>query len=573
MKQPSEHDDILACYDDLLRLALSKCGHQQDAEDLVSETILAAYAYIHRGGSITFPRTWLANTLMHKYNSALRKKYHTPVSVSPDALFDMADDSDVRAEEVFLATEEAARVRRELCYLGELHRKVLLLYYFHGESVAEISQALGIPQGTVKSRLSAGRDALRARMTKGREESMENKKHPIPGRLWVNWSGNDGPHGEPTSLVEGDLIAENLLMLAYKEPISLPELADTIGIPTVYIEPIVRRLLDAELMAKTDAGKVYTDFMIYFPDTDREYAHYKGQIAFVEKFFDKISPILVALIEGVHGLSEALPEERKLRSRQRMKLERFAVTKALQDFEVNGQSRYDCPIRYKPRPDGGAWIAFGWANPGDQKPDERGREMGAYHIHGGRRTSRYNGRIGEEDVQLALVEFDTSFYDCPARYHGTCDMTTYFDHIHHFLYRLQKGLSVEEGMFPNNLIEGIPQFIERGILTREEDRLLPDIPVLNEGEYAALDRLIQFAVEGLKATIGVPFHEYLAGAAEWVPPHLDREAVPDIYRYRRATICFVMAAVRKAHEEGIHMKGVDYCCPPMLLVCDESSVR
>ena len=128
-------------------------------------------------------------------------------------------------------------------------------------------------------------------------------------------------------------------------------------------------------------------------------------------------------------------------------------------------------------------------------------------------------------------------------------------------------------MFPNNLIEGIPQFIERGILTREEDRLLPDIPVLNEGEYAALDRLIQFAVEGLKTAIGAPFHEYLAGAAEWVPPHLDREAVPDIYRYKRATICFVMAAVRKAHEAGIHMKGVDYCCPPMLLVCDESSVR
>lgn len=573
MKQPSEHDEILACYDDLLRLALSKCGHQQDAEDLVSETILAAYAYIHRGGSITFPRTWLANTLMHKYNSALRKKYHTPVSVSPDALFGMADDSDARAEEMFFATEEAARVRRELCYLSELHRKVLLRYYFYGERVAEISQALGIPQGTVKSRLSAGRDALRARMTKGTEESMENKKHPIPGRLWVNWSGNDGPNGEPTSLVEGDLIAENLLMLAYKEPISLPELADTIGIPTVYIEPIVGRLLDAELMAKTDAGKVYTDFMIYFPDTDREYAHYKGQLALVEKYFGEISPILVSLIEGVHGLAEALPEDRKLRPRQRMKLERFAVTKALQDFELNGQSRYDCPIRYKPRPDGGAWIAFGWANPGDQKPDERGREMGPYHIHGGRRTSRYSGRIGMEDVQLALVEFDTSFYDCPARYHGTCDMSTYFDHIHHFLFRLHKGLSIEEGMFPNNLIEGIPQFIERGILTREEDRLLPDIPILTEEEYAALDRLIQIAVDGLKATIGVPFHEYLAGAAEWVPPHLDREAVPDIYRYRRATICFVMAAVRKAREEGIHMKGVDYCCPPMLLVCNENFTK
>jgi RNA polymerase sigma-70 factor (ECF subfamily) len=210
-KQP-EHDAILSCYDDLLRLALSKCNHQQDAEDLVSETMLAAYAYLHRGGVIHYPRTWLANTLMHKYNSALRKKYASPVSVSPDALLSMSDDSEALAEEAFLATEEAARLRRELCYLGELHRKVLLRHYFYGESVAEIAEALGVPQGTVKSRLSAGRDALRVRMTKGMEENMnmESKKNPIPGRLWVNWSGNDGPGGEPTSLVEGDLIAENL---------------------------------------------------------------------------------------------------------------------------------------------------------------------------------------------------------------------------------------------------------------------------------------------------------------------------------------------------------------------------
>ena len=570
-KQP-EHDAILSCYDDLLRLALSKCNHQQDAEDLVSETMLAAYAYLHRGGVIHYPRTWLANTLMHKYHSALRKKYASPVSVSPDALLSMSDDSEALAEEAFLATEEAARLRRELCYLGELHRKVLLRHYFYGESVAEIAEALGVPQGTVKSRLSAGRDALRVRMTKGMEENMnmESKKNPIPGRLWVNWSGNDGPGGEPTSLVEGDLIAENLLMVAYKEPLSLPELADTIGIPTVYIEPIVRRLVDAELMAETESGKVYTDFMIYFPDTDREYAHCKGQIALVERYFDGISRVLVDLIEGVKAFADGLPKERSLRDRPCMKLERFAVTKALQDFEINGQRRYDCPIIYKPRPDGGAWIAFGWASPGDQKQDERSREIGQYYVHGGRRTSRYSGQIAEADIHVALVEFDTSFYDCPARYHGTCDMTTYFDHIHHFLYRLHKSLPIEDGIFPNPLIEGIPQFIERGILTREGDRLLPDIPILTEEEYAALDRLIGQAVEGLKAAIGAPFHEYLKGAAEWVPPHLDREAVPDIYRYKRATICFVMAAVRKAQEAGIHMKGVDYCCPPMVLVYREN---
>lgn len=36
-------------------------------------------------------------------------------------------------------------------------------------------------------------------------------------------------------------------------------------------------------------------------------------------------------------------------------------------------------------------------------------------------------------------------------------------------------------------------------------------------------------------------------------------------------MCFVMAAVRKAHDFGIHMKGVDYCCPPMVLTYRETN--
>ena len=569
MNQQPERDDILLCYDDLLRLALSKCHHQQDAEDLVSETMLAAYAYLHRGGVIRYPRTWLANTLLHKYHSTLRKKYATPVSVSSDALADMADDGDVLAEEAFLASEEAARLRRELCYLGELHRKVLLRHYFCGESVAEIAGALDVPEGTVKSRLSAGRDALRARMTKG-TEMMEDKKYPLPGRLDVTWSGRDGPMGEPASLVENDLIAENLLILAYKAPVTLPELADAIGIPTVYVEPIVQKLVASELMAETETGKVYTNFMIYFPDTDRVYARYKEQLAFVDRHFDRIGEVILCLVKAVAAFAQTLPAERVPSPRAAMKLERYAVTKALQDFELFGQSRYDGGGPYKPRPDGGAWMAFAWARPGDMKPDERISEMREYHINGGHRTTRCQEAFQGKETLLHLCEFDTFFWDHPHRYHGTCDYNTYFSHIHRFLWHLHLNLPVEDGDFPTNMMEGIPQLTERGVVTRVGDRLRPDIPILAEGEYVALKALIGQAVEGLKTAIGVPFHEYLRGGAEWVPSHLDKEAVPDIYRYKRATICFAMAAVRKAHEAGIHMQGVDYCCPPMVLVYRES---
>ena len=57
------NDEIIQYYDYLIRLATSKCNSQSDAEDLVGDTMLAAFAYIHRGGVIEHPKTWLTNTL------------------------------------------------------------------------------------------------------------------------------------------------------------------------------------------------------------------------------------------------------------------------------------------------------------------------------------------------------------------------------------------------------------------------------------------------------------------------------------------------------------------------------
>ena len=78
------NEEIIQYYDYLIRLATSKCNSQYDAEDLVGDTMLAAFAYMHRGGVIEHPKTWLTNTLCHKHNDNLRKKYRSPVTVCLD---------------------------------------------------------------------------------------------------------------------------------------------------------------------------------------------------------------------------------------------------------------------------------------------------------------------------------------------------------------------------------------------------------------------------------------------------------------------------------------------------------
>ena len=89
-------DDILKYYDYIRRLAMSR---SDDADDIVSETFLAAYAFLSRGGVIEHPKTWLSNTFFHKLNDSLRRKYRMPVTVSPDETAEPEDETEIDAAE------------------------------------------------------------------------------------------------------------------------------------------------------------------------------------------------------------------------------------------------------------------------------------------------------------------------------------------------------------------------------------------------------------------------------------------------------------------------------------------
>ena len=180
--KPMNADAIIQYYDDLMRLAVSKCGSQTDAEDLVGDTMLAAFSYMNRGGTIEYPKTWLANTLCHKYNDNLRRKYREPITINFDDSLDIFTD-----EEESFSSEDAAKIRKELNHLAYINREVLIRYYFGRQSVSDIAAGLDIPEGTVKSRLSSGRN----QMKKG-FETMETRENYLPGKLYLSFGGAEG---------------------------------------------------------------------------------------------------------------------------------------------------------------------------------------------------------------------------------------------------------------------------------------------------------------------------------------------------------------------------------------------
>lgn len=540
-------DEIIRYYDDLMRLAISKCGSQTDAEDLVGDTMLAAFSYINKGGRIEHPKTWLANTLCHKYSDSLRKKYRAPTTVNFEDSFEIPAE-----EEEYFSSEDAAKIRKELNHIAYVNREVLIRYYFGRQSVSDIAAGLGIPEGTVKSRLATGR----SQMKKGLE-TMETRENYLPGKLYLSFGGSDGPNMEPISLVENDLIAQNLLILAYEKPITVSDLSKDIGIPTAYIEPIIKKLVDGELMAETASGKVYADFLITKPQ-DR-LKNFKPQLDFVDRHFDTIWNIIAKMSAEISGFGFVSA----LESKQKNELDRYAVLKALQDFQHRGTGKIEAP-HFPKRRDGGWWFAQATAFDAGYNTKEY-NEASEYAIQGGHRTSESFVDGGTRSVRL--YEFDTTLWDSPHRYGGAFDL--YFKYIIPLLWRLYTDKTIDDSSeIPNEFISYIPSLEKYGLLESTQEKLHVAIPVLKKEEYDEVNAAIRCTTESLKQAIGEEFSTFVSALKTPVPKHLT--AVPELFRYSNATDYFVMAVIREAYEKGLHLKNVDYCCPPVVLVYDEA---
>ena len=267
---------------DLFRAALKKCGSLDDAEDLAQEVLLAALQYPKEIANL---KSWLSMVLNHKYCDMLRRKYKLP-TVSIDLVTGNGRHG-LRNEAEPDNTPDAESVRREVAYLADKYRTVIVRHYLNGEKVQDIADSLRLPKGTVLSRLSSGREKIR----RGFDEMEAYAKHSYaPERLEISCHGCQGFHDEPWALVANDLLKkQNILIVAYDKPVTVVEMARSLGMPTAYVENAVKTLVASELM-RAVGNAYFTDFMIVTPrDMLRGL---DAEIAFVEEQYSSLLDII-----------------------------------------------------------------------------------------------------------------------------------------------------------------------------------------------------------------------------------------------------------------------------------------
>ena len=142
-------------------------GDRAQAEDLVQETFLRLLRQRTYEPRRAF-KPWLYAVAANLARDHLRAAVARPAGPGDDVLAllpDRAPGPDQRA----VAAAEARRVAEALGQLGEDVRATLVLRYANDLSLADVAAALGVPVGTVKSRLNAGTRRLRELLRGPRE--------------------------------------------------------------------------------------------------------------------------------------------------------------------------------------------------------------------------------------------------------------------------------------------------------------------------------------------------------------------------------------------------------------------
>lgn len=570
-------------YLELTRYAYTRARNKDEADEVVSDTVLSWIRDVRAGKVIENLSGYLRTVFERRLSDRLRRQYRREVEFSDDGtvLNSIPDDSD--PEELSRSVREAEAVRKALGQLAAIYREVVYCHYMKGQGVEEIACALGVPVGTVKSRLSDGRGQMRETVAKHLQEKesvrvagerMDTVKNSVavdtrpysevsyaPKQVTIGIWGNVSRKNEPFCYMDS-LIAQNILVLAYEKPISIRDLSAALGIPTPYVEHEVDILVRGEMMGRTPGGLVYTRI---FMQTEEDGF---GDVEAQEALAAEIAPIMWRMME--EGLAPLWSDEtsatRTYTAKQMATFRLMLANQMLEWVLFSPQmDMRDPDVTPMPRPNGGWWLATGTVY-------EYGQAL---------YTHKYSC---SGPVKVNYVKPPECEGALPLQMGMMMDYQSLFGATHWNYGRMKHSFGVNEilrfyASFMTDEIkpadpriyELVPEFEKMHILHRNGDgEIKLDIPTMTFAEWDRWEAALKALTAAVIEAVGESVKALIARTVNRVPDHVDGRTT---YLHSGAMGCLIPATMKALAENGCIPDVIMGKTPVILVIYNDGQER
>ncbi len=560
-------------YLDLCRYARTRCRTTEEADCVVSDTILSLVQDVRTGKVIGNLGGYLRVVFARRHSDYLRRLYRDAQVFSDDGtlLAQVPDDHDPDAWD--LSVREAEAVRRALGRLSEIYREVVYRHYMKGESVDSIAHALGVPAGTVKSRLSDGRKFMRETMeqridvrpshTAEREKPCSVAENTMndqtmhhnsvdrpaadcetrpfselsyaPRTLSIGIWGHASDRNEPFCY-RGSLLAQNILILAYEKTISIRDLSAALGTAAPFVEHEVERLVSGELLGRTPGGLVFTRmFLIDFRESF-------GDIPAQEALAAEIAPTVWHVLDK-HTASlwaDEASATREYTPKQAATFRLFLVNHLMGRLITAPEVGCATEVTPPDRPNRGRWLASGKVHAYGDKPADTTRPE---HPYDGSGPVQYCLGAGD-NPDAVLFDYQSLFGDGHWAYHrlpgspGLSEMTTFYASL------FSSDIKPRDA----RIYECVPGLIDLHILRRDETGTTqPDFPGMPFEEWERWEMALRQTYTEALPLLSPALRDLKERTAVRVPAHVDGR---EYYRNAHALGATVAATMRALCEQG-----------------------
>ncbi|MDF2720138.1 MAG: polymerase sigma factor, sigma-70 family [Paenibacillus sp.] len=256
----------------LVYYALKKTGNKHEAEELAQDIAVQAVISLSNG----------SEPAERKHRGRL------VTAIIDDEQLAEFEDGGPSVEDRLILKENISLLKRELSLLSFYYREITIAYYIRGERVQDIASNLQLPAGTIKRKLYESRKNIREGMQMAREIGQRSFQAE---NITFTKSGSDGKGGGPWPLIQRK-IPKNILIAAYRNPLTLEELCLEMGISMPYMEEEVQLLADGTLLKEVEKGRYETDFIIVDKTMQSDIFHKLAESG------ERFSPVLLELLDS-----------------------------------------------------------------------------------------------------------------------------------------------------------------------------------------------------------------------------------------------------------------------------------